>query len=552
MAFFDHLCFSVPSSFSFRTFRNNFPRTPASRPANLCVRRLPSACALSDHHAATVDLHLYSLRRHKLALLITDLVTRVRAELDEPFQPDLERLLAKANGLANALFPHATVTAPVSPILAAHARFDYQNDASLRADIRTMLWHIRDTLDPLSPSHYIRVCLEVARSASLHTHSQPSDGLSSTSTRSSNGTEWANSSHGPASSRILNACSGKNDDLYAGKLSPHSAQLILDIALLQELHSLRTMEREIRRALVEQHAHLVNHPSVLELSRAAAALGADHHRVRGKQRVVDAIQELQKSLRSSSSESLNTRFAVLRLQECLVRSLETDLNSRRPAGHAMLLRPRFDDIPNFECITETLMRGGQPTSSGLQWLADYGVTLVVDLRGSDRLNQWEAPSCQVDVSISMESTGSKSQGDAMPSGENSPSSVNTSLRCDSTGKGGDMTSGNGCREGYVHQPRMRVCNIPVEDFDTPSREQVDAFLALVETEQSSGGVVFVHCKAGIGRTGTMVACMRVFHGMSVDEALQRERLYTEGGGGLRQETFIRDYASAVIKSRRGG
>ena len=48
--------------------------------------------------------------------------------------------------------------------------------------------------------------------------------------------------------------------------------------------------------------------------------------------------------------------------------------------------------------------------------------------------------------------------------------------------------------------------------------------------------MFVHCKAGIGRTGSMVSCWRVSRGMEVDDALALESLNCDFGsraGGVR-------------------
>ncbi len=83
--------------------------------------------------------------------------------------------------------------------------------------------------------------------------------------------------------------------------------------------------------------------------------------------------------------------ACSRLHGVLLESLATDLAVRRPAGQAMLLRPAMHDIPNFEVVNPHMVRGGQPTPRGIGWLLDYGVDTVVDLRGSDRANQWAGP-----------------------------------------------------------------------------------------------------------------------------------------------------------------
>ena len=47
------------------------------------------------------------------------------------------------------------------------------------------------------------------------------------------------------------------------------------------------------------------------------------------------------------------------------------------------------------------------------------------------------------------------------------------------------------------------------------RATLHAVLAALD----AGGTVYLHCKAGIGRTGTVAACLLVEHGHTAEEAL---------------------------------
>ena len=72
----------------------------------------------------------------------------------------------------------------------------------------------------------------------------------------------------------------------------------------------------------------------------------------------------------------------------------------------------------------------------------------------------------------------------------------------------------------VHAPARRV-STPVRDLAVPPREELVATLDAIDEELESGGVVYLHCWAGCGRTGVVLGCWLVRHGLEAAAALER-------------------------------
>jgi len=128
-----------------------------------------------------------------------------------------------------------------------------------------------------------------------------------------------------------------------------------------------------------------------------------------------------------------------------------------PLAAFVLSLPAFADSPkgvdNFHQINEHLYRGAQPTADGFRALAQLGVKTVLDLR--------ESGNRSVEEKKAVEAAG------------------------------------------------MRYINMPFAGFSAPSPEQIAKVLAIFNDD--SEGPVFVHCRRGADRTGTVVACYRISH-----------------------------------------
>jgi protein tyrosine phosphatase (PTP) superfamily phosphohydrolase (DUF442 family) len=117
-------------------------------------------------------------------------------------------------------------------------------------------------------------------------------------------------------------------------------------------------------------------------------------------------------------------------------------------------------IRNFEAVDGALWRGGAPGKADLRALAAAGVTTVVDLRAEHGL--------------------------VIP-------------------------------EELLAELGITRVAIPIRDGQTPTTEQVARFFEAVD---ASEGPVYLHCGAGVGRTGTMAAAYLVSRGGSGWEAMR--------------------------------
>ncbi len=67
--------------------------------------------------------------------------------------------------------------------------------------------------------------------------------------------------------------------------------------------------------------------------------------------------------------------------------------------------------------------------------------------------------------------------------------------------------------------------LPVYDMSVPSKGQMVDILDTIDRALAVGEGVYVHCWGGIGRTGTVVGCHLVRHGLTGDDALAQIGLW---------------------------
>src|SRR5215204_1207640 len=148
----------------------------------------------------------------------------------------------------------------------------------------------------------------------------------------------------------------------------------------------------------------------------------------------------------------------------------------------------YTELPRFEQVSERLFRGAQPRAGGVQRLAELGIATVINLRGASNTTRAE--------------------------------------------------------EAEVRKMGLNYFNVSLPNWGRPQDARIRRILEIIAAPES--GRVFVHCKDGMDRTGTVVALHRITHlGWKTSDALaEAERL------GMRKIQFwmrdyVEDYESAV-------
>lgn len=145
---------------------------------------------------------------------------------------------------------------------------------------------------------------------------------------------------------------------------------------------------------------------------------------------------------------------------------------------------KYKELPNFHKVNAELYRGGQPDKGGFQRLASLGIKTVLNLRDADERAALE--------------------------------------------------------EREARAAGLRYFNVPFDGIGKPSDEKVERALSIINAPQNQP--VFVHCKRGADRTGTVIACYRISHdGWTSEQAKEEAKRYGMGFWEVGMKNYIRDY-----------
>lgn len=142
------------------------------------------------------------------------------------------------------------------------------------------------------------------------------------------------------------------------------------------------------------------------------------------------------------------------------------------------------DLPNFAQVNANFYRGAQPTENGVRELAKMGVKTIIDLRGADERAEKE--------------------------------------------------------ETWARNANVKFLNVSLRNWFEPKSSDFERIIKEIDAPENQP--VFVHCKRGADRTGTIVAVYRIRHdGWTAKQAIDEAKKFDFGWWQFWMRDFINDY-----------
>lgn len=142
------------------------------------------------------------------------------------------------------------------------------------------------------------------------------------------------------------------------------------------------------------------------------------------------------------------------------------------------------DLPNFAEVHANFYRGGQPTEAGVKKLAAMGVKTIIDLRGEDGLAE-------------QEKIWAKSAG-------------------------------------------VKFVAVNLSNWFKPKNSEIESIIGQIDAADNQP--VFVHCRRGADRTGTIAAVYRIKHNhYTAKQAIAEAKTFKFGWWQFWMKDYIEDY-----------
>lgn len=101
------------------------------------------------------------------------------------------------------------------------------------------------------------------------------------------------------------------------------------------------------------------------------------------------------------------------------------------------------------------------------------------------------------------------------------------------------------RQATLHSLGIRFTHSPIEDLAAPTLIQAQQLVELIQRELLAKRKLLLHCQAGLGRAGTIAACLLITQGLSPHGAISMIRWYRPGAiQSQAQETLIEAFHAA--------